>query len=223
MKKITTTEARKDLYNIIKEVSFLQKPVEVTNKDDSVVIISKSDWLAIKESVHELKFERNVSRQAFIVFEKNGIELFEIAQINYDGTIESYYEDIPDDIQERIQLEAKKYPNQANEQLSLIKDKWMDLEKDERAGDSYQDLGNMMMITGETGFIKEFQEDLKKLQQLVTNNAAVKLLDIEVDYWQSLKILESYPESLDHYQSIENVKILLRQFINRLEMIELFS
>ncbi|MEI5989804.1 hypothetical protein A5881_001297 [Enterococcus termitis] len=223
MKKITTTEARKDLYNIIKEVSFLQKPVEVTNKDDSVVIISKSDWLAIKESVHELQFERNVSRQAFIVFEKNGIELFEIAQINYDGTIEYYYEDVPDDIQERIQLEAKKYPNQANEQLSLIKGKWMDLEKDERAGDSYQDLGNMMMITGETGFIKEFQEDLKKLQQLVTNNVAVKLLDIEVDYWQSLKILGSYPESLDHYQSIDNVKILLRQFINRLEIIELYS
>ncbi len=65
MKRYTPTEVRKDLYNILKDVSFLERPIEVTNsknENDSVVIISKKDWLSIKNSVIRLRFERNISR-----------------------------------------------------------------------------------------------------------------------------------------------------------------
>lgn len=224
MKNYTVTEARKNLYNIVKDVSFLERPIEITSsKSDSVVVISKRDWLAIKESVIQISFERNVARRAFIVFEKKGIENFEIAQINYDGTIEYYYEDVPEDIKKQIQEEAKKYPDEMANGLHHIKQKWIDRERDERAGDSMMDLGNLLLITGVEGLIDEFQKDLRELQNLAINNAVVKLLDIEIDYWQSLKILDAYPESFDHYKSVEELKILLRQFIDRLEIIELYS
>ena len=65
MKRYTPTEVRKDLYNILKDVSFLERPIEVTNSKNenySVVIISKKDWFSIKNSVIRLRFERNISR-----------------------------------------------------------------------------------------------------------------------------------------------------------------
>lgn len=226
MKRYTPTEVRKDLYNILKDVSFLERPIEVTNsknENDSVVIISKKDWLSIKNSVIRLRFERNISKQAIMVIEENGIELYEIAQINYDGTVEYFYDNISEDTKVQIIEEAKKYPQEMNTLLNRVKHKWTIREDDEQSGESMLDLGNHLLITGEEGVIKEFQKDLLHLQELATNNAVVKILDIEIDYWQSLKILENYPESYDHYQSIENVKVLLRQFISRLEWIELYS
>lgn len=55
MKIITPTNARKDFFNLIKNVVSDSQPVEISSTKDnaeSVVMISKSDWKAIQETLY---------------------------------------------------------------------------------------------------------------------------------------------------------------------------
>lgn len=53
MEVITPTNARKNLYGLIKHVVMDNQPVEIANTKDneSVVIVSKSDWNALQETL----------------------------------------------------------------------------------------------------------------------------------------------------------------------------
>lgn len=55
MEVITPTNARKNFYSLIRNVVNDSIPVEITNttnKNESVVIISKSDWTSIQETLY---------------------------------------------------------------------------------------------------------------------------------------------------------------------------
>lgn len=55
MEIITPTNARKDFFNLIKNVVSDSQPVEISSTKDnteSVVMISKSDWNAIQETLY---------------------------------------------------------------------------------------------------------------------------------------------------------------------------
>ena len=55
MEIITPTNARKDFFNLIKNVVSDSQPVEISSTKDnaeSVVMISKSDWNTIQETLY---------------------------------------------------------------------------------------------------------------------------------------------------------------------------
>ena len=54
MEVITTTNARKNLYEIIKHVVADSQPVEIANtkEQESVIMISKSDWNSLQETLN---------------------------------------------------------------------------------------------------------------------------------------------------------------------------
>lgn len=55
MEIITPTNARKDFFNLIKKVISDSQPVEISSTKDnaeSVVMISKSDWNTIQETLY---------------------------------------------------------------------------------------------------------------------------------------------------------------------------
>lgn len=54
MEVITPTNARKNLYGIIKQVVSDSQPIEISNTkdDESVVVISKSDWNSLQETIY---------------------------------------------------------------------------------------------------------------------------------------------------------------------------
>lgn len=55
MEVISPTNARKDLYGIIKRVVSDNQPIEIASvkgEKESVVVISKSDWDALQETIY---------------------------------------------------------------------------------------------------------------------------------------------------------------------------
>ena len=54
MEVITPTNARKNLYGIIKHVVSDSQPVEIasTKEEESVIMISKSDWNSLQETIY---------------------------------------------------------------------------------------------------------------------------------------------------------------------------
>ncbi len=52
MTSITATEARKQLYSLLDDVSQSHHPVQITGKRSSAVLISEDDWRAIQETLH---------------------------------------------------------------------------------------------------------------------------------------------------------------------------
>lgn len=54
MEVITPTNARKNLYGIIKHVVADSQPVEIANtkEQESVIMISKSDWNSLQETLN---------------------------------------------------------------------------------------------------------------------------------------------------------------------------
>lgn len=55
METITPTDARKNLYTLIKQVVSNSQPIEITsstNKGESVVVVSKEDWNSIQETLY---------------------------------------------------------------------------------------------------------------------------------------------------------------------------
>ena len=54
MTTLTTTEARKQLYNLLDNVADSHKPVQIAGKRNSAVLVSEEDWQAVQETLHLL-------------------------------------------------------------------------------------------------------------------------------------------------------------------------
>lgn len=52
MKSISVTQARKDLYNLMDEVSASSEPVHITGPRSDAVLVSASDWASIQETLY---------------------------------------------------------------------------------------------------------------------------------------------------------------------------
>lgn len=50
----SATKARASLYRLIDQVSETHKPIHITGKKTSAVLISEEDWTAIQETLHLL-------------------------------------------------------------------------------------------------------------------------------------------------------------------------
>ncbi len=51
MNTINVTNARKNLYKLVKSIIDSHKPVHITGKDGSVIMIAEEDWNAIEETL----------------------------------------------------------------------------------------------------------------------------------------------------------------------------
>lgn len=54
MATITATEARSKLYSLIDEAESSHEPIVITGKRGNAVLVSESDWNAIKETLYLL-------------------------------------------------------------------------------------------------------------------------------------------------------------------------
>lgn len=54
MANYTATQARSNLYRLIDQVSKSHKPIHISGKNASAVLISEEDWSAIQETLHLL-------------------------------------------------------------------------------------------------------------------------------------------------------------------------
>ncbi len=54
MATITATEARSRLYSLIDEAESSHEPIVITGKRGNAVLVSESDWNAIKETLYLL-------------------------------------------------------------------------------------------------------------------------------------------------------------------------
>ena len=54
MKSISATQARKDIYNLVKSVDSGHEPVQITSRNANAILISESDWRAIQETLYLL-------------------------------------------------------------------------------------------------------------------------------------------------------------------------
>jgi antitoxin YefM len=52
MTTITATEARKNLYKLLDEVSESHEPVQITGKRGNAVLIAEDDWRAVQETLY---------------------------------------------------------------------------------------------------------------------------------------------------------------------------
>lgn len=52
MTSLTATEARKQLYKLLDEVSDSHEPVQITGKRGSAVLVSEDDWRAVQETLY---------------------------------------------------------------------------------------------------------------------------------------------------------------------------
>ena len=52
MTTLTVTQARKNLFSLVDEVSASHEPVQISGKRTSAVLISKEDWCAVQETLH---------------------------------------------------------------------------------------------------------------------------------------------------------------------------
>ncbi len=52
MKSLSATQARKDIYRIIDETCETNEPVLLTTKRSDAVLVGKSDWDAIQETLY---------------------------------------------------------------------------------------------------------------------------------------------------------------------------
>lgn len=62
MSAITATEARKNLFGLIRQVNDDHAPVEVVSKHGNAVIISKADYDALTETDYLLRSPKNAKR-----------------------------------------------------------------------------------------------------------------------------------------------------------------
>jgi prevent-host-death family protein len=49
---ITATEARKNLYKLLDEVSESHEPVQITGRRGNAVLVGEDDWRAVQETLH---------------------------------------------------------------------------------------------------------------------------------------------------------------------------
>jgi prevent-host-death family protein len=48
---LTATEARKNLYNLLDDVSASHEPIQIKGKRNSAILLPESDWKAIQETL----------------------------------------------------------------------------------------------------------------------------------------------------------------------------
>ena len=80
---ITPTNARKNLYNLIKKVNLDHTPVAISSskKEEDAVLISKSDWDAIQETMY---LENNGVGDVVRQREKDDSGFTDIDEIDWD-------------------------------------------------------------------------------------------------------------------------------------------
>jgi len=49
---ITATEARKNLYRLLDQVSDTHEPIQITGKRGDAVLVGEDDWRALQETLH---------------------------------------------------------------------------------------------------------------------------------------------------------------------------
>lgn len=52
MKTITATDARRDIYKLVDEISETSEPVHITGKRANAVLVSEKDWNAVQETLY---------------------------------------------------------------------------------------------------------------------------------------------------------------------------
>lgn len=52
MTTVSATEARKQLYKLIDDVSESHEPVQITGKRSNAVLVGEDDWRAVQETLH---------------------------------------------------------------------------------------------------------------------------------------------------------------------------
>ena len=52
MTTMSATEARKQLYRLLDEVSRSHEPVQITGKRGNAVLVSEDDWRAVQETLY---------------------------------------------------------------------------------------------------------------------------------------------------------------------------
>ena len=52
MTTISATEARKQLYKLLDDVSQSHEPIQITGKRGSAVLVSEEDWRAVQETLY---------------------------------------------------------------------------------------------------------------------------------------------------------------------------
>ncbi|MEO7663673.1 MAG: type II toxin-antitoxin system Phd/YefM family antitoxin [Candidatus Limnocylindrales bacterium] len=52
MTTITATEARKQLYKLLDDVSGSHEPVQITGKRGNAVLVGEDDWRAVQETLY---------------------------------------------------------------------------------------------------------------------------------------------------------------------------
>lgn len=52
MTTISATEARKQLYKLLDDVSQSHEPIQITGKRGSAVLVSEDDWRAVQETLY---------------------------------------------------------------------------------------------------------------------------------------------------------------------------
>jgi antitoxin YefM len=52
MTTMTATDARKNLYALVDEVSVSHEPIQITGKRNSAVLISDEDWRSVQETLY---------------------------------------------------------------------------------------------------------------------------------------------------------------------------
>lgn len=52
MTMLTATEARKNLYALVDEVTASHEPVQIKGKRNSAVLVSEDDWRAVQETLY---------------------------------------------------------------------------------------------------------------------------------------------------------------------------
>ena len=54
MRTVSVTNARNDLFNLIKEVAENSEPIQITGKNGNAVLLSEDDWRSIQETLYLL-------------------------------------------------------------------------------------------------------------------------------------------------------------------------
>jgi antitoxin YefM len=52
MTTLTATEARKQLYKLLDDVSDSHEPIQITGKRGNAVLVGEDDWRAVQESLY---------------------------------------------------------------------------------------------------------------------------------------------------------------------------
>lgn len=52
MTTLTVTEARRQLYTLLDNVSNSHEPIQITGKRNSAILVSEADWKAVQETLY---------------------------------------------------------------------------------------------------------------------------------------------------------------------------